>query len=171
MKPPFDRRRKTTCSTCGYLTLMHKRATFVGQRVQLGGGMTDEYAYDILYEETPPDMRGGSPPARPVPVGSELHCLRRAFPLGREIAEVRGRSSESEAFQTVIEKERACPFWFKYRRGFAPELHRDLEVQESQSRQARLWGMAAALIGALIGAGATIAGFLIERSASGTGSP
>ena len=184
MKLPFQR-PPARCSTCGFLSYREDKKIFLGQK-SFGDFVSAEYDSVTELHEVAPPHRGEAGHLPEYFGAKKVQCLRYAFPLAQEFEDLSpafpdftddaeqnkeaSRQHHAEvdrAYLSVINKVRECPFWFPYRPGFGPELHRDLEVREEQSREARRWQLGAALLGAtvggLLGAGAAIAGVLLTR--------
>jgi hypothetical protein len=183
MRVPFVGKRNVACSSCGYFCVTYDKRLFLGQR---GGTLTspgwDEYDEVTVLDEVTPQARGPNATIQHWPYARKLQCVRHAFALEDELKAIRPKYPKlgddveenkrlqqqyerdvDEAYRRVINGPRKCPFQFRYRQGFGPELHRELEVEERRARQARIWGAAVGLLGAMIGAGATIAGVILAR--------
>ena len=171
--------RKVTCATCGYLCRRETRSVWLGQREVFVGSKMDEYEERVVSHEIEPFARESGEICE-IPRDSlrQLRCFKyvadytqevdAVFP--REQREIPNDLQEPErsdrfrevdrqlqvAIAQVIGAARQCEFWFPYRRGYGPELHRDLEERHRLEWSARIWNVAAALLGAAIGGGLTI---------------
>jgi len=168
--------RTIRCADCGYLCFRVRERIFLGERGWAGGTTIPQYRDITEFAELPSPLRDAElAEARPVSSGiRELHCYRHASPLQQELednvpdasGDEQGRTPDDlllVAFKDVLTICRDCKFWYKYRPGYSPELHLQMEDRSRSEASARFWGVVSALLGAAIGAGATIAGALLLR--------
>jgi len=178
MRWPWHR-RKVTCATCGYFCRMETRRVWLGQSEHFGGSKSDQYEERVVFHEVDPVARQTGTISRSAWWSlREVRCFKHAAQYALEVADIlppeqrevpndlepseearRLREVDRqlhEAIARTINTPRHCDFWFCYRRGYGPELHRDLEERHRLEWSARVWNVAAALAGAAIGGGLTI---------------
>jgi hypothetical protein len=94
-----------------------------------------------------------------------IACFRGIADLEAATSEVAGERAEGREYRVarcmVLDARRSCQYWFRHRPGFSAEQH--LYIQEARQAEARgrLWNLASALVGAVVGGLLAILGVLI----------
>jgi hypothetical protein len=136
------RKRRTRCVDCGYFAAWDYLSSPTGEE------------REVTLPERASMLSGTLESERDF---TSPHCFKRApsftFPVLPHYQVV---GTDVEKLVGVVTAEHSCPLWFKYELGYEPELHRDLEERRRVELRTHLWGIGAALGGAVIGGGLTI---------------
>lgn len=137
---PWSKRR-VTCADCGYLC--YHRAEKLG--------------------EVPPSGRRGER-EHGWPYWGNLACFKHAsglfggtgVPMLRELDSFGHASVDYAAVRAALAKKHDCRFFYRYRPGYDPPLHRDLEDQGRRETASRVWNGVFLLLGSGLTLAATI---------------